>query len=179
MTEFTSDVTVDDVAVRDTNVSNAVDEPIRAMILDMLAEAELSVAELDEELAARGYDRTRNTVRHHVNELRDAGLVEVARLEERSGGTTKYYRANTIVLSYAVPESRRADVERMADSVAPDVADLVADLEGEYGETIDRIVDEMAPCEHCRNQKYETYLLLTIFRRAFVEGVVRGDDSGQ
>lgn len=175
MTEFTSEVTVDDVAVRDTNVSSAVDEPIRAMILDMLAEAELSVAALDDELEARGYDRTRNTVRHHVNQLRDAGLVEVARLEERGGGITKYYRANTIVLSYAVPDDARADVAEMADAIAPDVADIVADLEDEYGETIDRIVDEMAPCEHCRNQKYETYLLLTVLRRAFVEGAVRHD----
>jgi hypothetical protein len=27
----------------------------------------------------------------------------------------------------------------------------------------------MAPCQHCRNQKYETYLLLTILRRGFVD----------
>lgn len=172
MSEFTSDVTIEDVAVRDTNVSSAVDEPVRATILDMLAERERSVAEIDEELSARGYDRTRNTVRHHVNELRDAGLVEVARLEERGGGTTKFYRANTIVLSYALPEDARADVAEMAAALAPEVADLVADLEDEYGETIDRIVDGMAPCEHCRTQKYETYLLLTVLRRAFVAGVV-------
>ncbi|PCR91033.1 winged helix-turn-helix domain-containing protein [Natrinema ejinorense] len=175
MPEFTSDVTIDDIAVRDTNVSSAVDEPVRAMILDMLADTTLSVTEIDEELAGRGYDRTLNTVRHHVNELRDAGLVEVARLEERNGGTTKYYRANTIVLSYALPEDARADVDSMARELAPDVAALVADLEAAHGETLDRIADEMAPCEHCRSQKYETYLLLTILRRAFVAGTLRDD----
>ncbi|WP_436344341.1 winged helix-turn-helix domain-containing protein [Natronorubrum sp. FCH18a] len=178
MAEFTSDVTVEDVAVRDTNVSSAVDEPVRAMILDMLAEGERSVAEIDDDLEARGYDRTRNTVRHHVNELRDAGLVEVARLEERNGGTTKYYRANTIVLSYALPDGAREDVAEMAAFLAPEVAELVAGLESEYGETIDRIADEMAPCEHCRDQKYETYLLLTVLRRAFIEGAARGDTDG-
>ncbi|WP_265111968.1 winged helix-turn-helix domain-containing protein [Halosolutus halophilus] len=177
MAEFTSDVTVEDIAVRDTNVSSAVDEPVRAMILDMLAEAELSVADIDAELAGRGYDRTRNTVRHHVNELRDAGLVEVARLEERNGGTTKYYRANTIVLSYALPAGSQEDLDAMAHEIAPEIADLVGSLESEYGETIDRIVGEMAPCEHCRNQKYRTYLLSTVLRRAFVEGVVRRDDG--
>ncbi|MFC6718838.1 ArsR/SmtB family transcription factor [Natrialbaceae archaeon GCM10025810] len=174
MAEFTSDVTIEDVAIRDTNVSSAVDEPVRATILDMLAEGERTVAEIDEELSARGYDRTRNTVRHHVNELREAGLVEVARLEERRGATTKYYRANTIVLSYALPEGARDDVAEMAAEIAPDVASLVSNLEATHGETIDRIADEMAPCAHCRSQKYETYLLVTILRRAFVEGVVRG-----
>lgn len=179
MAEFTSDVTVEDIAVRDTNVSSAVDEPIRAMILDLLADAERTIAELDVELTHRGYDRTPNTIRHHVNELRDAGLVEVARLEERQGATAKYYRANTIVLSYAIPEGKRDDVAEMSRHIAPDVADLVADLEAEYGETIDRIVDEMAPCEHCRTQKYETYLLLTVLRRAVVEGVVRADSAAE
>ncbi|MBZ6494011.1 winged helix-turn-helix domain-containing protein [Natrinema longum] len=175
MPEFTSDVTIDDIAVRDTNVSSAVDEPVRAMILDMLADTTRSVTEIDEALAGRGYDRTLNTVRHHVNELRDAGLVEVARLEERNGGTTKYYRANTIVLSYALPEDARADVDSMAQELAPDIAALVADLEATHGDTLDRIADEMAPCEHCRSQKYETYLLLTILRRAFVAGTLRDD----
>ncbi|SDR08452.1 winged helix-turn-helix domain-containing protein [Natronobacterium texcoconense] len=173
MAEFTSDVAIEDVAVRDTNVSSAVDEPIRAMILDMLAEEALSVSDLDERLERRGYDRTLNTVRHHVNELRDAGLVEVARLEERGGGTTKYYRANTIVLSYAIPDDRREDVAAMAAEIAPEIAEIVSELEADHGESIERIADEMAPCEHCRSQKYETYLLLTILRRGFVEGVVR------
>jgi DNA-binding transcriptional ArsR family regulator len=175
MPEFTSDVTIEDIAVRDTNVSSAVDEPVRAMILDMLAEETLSVAKIDDDLEGRGYDRTLNTVRHHVNELRDAGLVEVARLKEHNGGTTKYYRANTIVLSYALPDDARDDIGEMAHALAPDVAALVADLEAEYGETIDRIADEMAPCAHCRSQKYETYLLLTVLRRAFVEGTVRNE----
>ncbi|APW98318.1 transcriptional regulator [Halobiforma lacisalsi AJ5] len=180
MAEFTSDVTVEDVVVRDTNVSDAVDEPVRAMILDMLADAERSVTDLEAALEQRGYDRTRNTIRHHVNELRDAGLVEVARLEERGGGTTKYYRANTIVLSYAVPDDRREDVAAMAAEIAPDISEIVANLEDEHRETIESIADEMAPCEHCRSQKYETYLLLTILRRGFVDGVVQDhDESGE
>ncbi|QCC60387.1 winged helix-turn-helix domain-containing protein [Natrinema thermotolerans] len=173
MAEFTSDVTIEDIAVRDTNVSSAVDEPLRAMILDMLAERARSVAEIHAALGERGYDRTPNTVRHHVNELRDAGLVEVARLEEEGGATTKYYRANTIVLSYALPDDADAAVAAMADEITPEVAALVAELREEYGEEIDRIVGEMAPCEHCRTQKYETYLLSTVLRRAFVAGTVR------
>ncbi|ELY79840.1 regulatory protein ArsR [Natrinema pallidum DSM 3751] len=66
----------------------------------------------------------------------------------------------------------------MARDLAPDIAALVADLETNHGDTLERIADGMAPCEHCRSQKYETYLLLTILRRAFVAGTLR-DDPGQ
>ncbi|MDG5778315.1 winged helix-turn-helix domain-containing protein [Haloarculaceae archaeon H-GB2-1] len=168
MSEFTADVQLTDIAVRDTDVSDAVDEPFRAMILDMLADESRTVSDIHAELSRRGFDRTANTVRHHVNELRDAGLVEVARLEERRGGTQKYYRATTIVLSYSIPDGRADDVDALAATVAPAVADLLDELRTDHWDELDAIVSEMAPCEHCRTQKYETHLLLTILRRAFV-----------
>jgi len=173
MAEFTSDVRLTDIAVRDTAVSSAVDEPARAMILDVLADGEHTVSEVHEALERRGYDRTENTIRHHVNELRDAGLVEVARLEERRGGTTKFYRATTIVLSYALPADASDTIDSIAEDVAPDVEAIVDQIETEHGDTLDEIAGEMAPCEHCADQKYETYLLLTILRRAFVRAHVR------
>jgi len=173
MSEFTNEVRLRDIAVRDTNVSAAVDEPFRAMILDMLADEAMTVGEIHAELADRGFDRTENTIRHHVNELRDAGLVEVARLEERRGGTSKYYRANTIVLSYTLPQGTEDAVDAMAEEVEPQVAEIVSDLRSEYGRELDRIASEMAPCRHCRTQKYETYLLLSVLRRAFVRAHAR------
>ncbi|WP_225336546.1 ArsR/SmtB family transcription factor [Halomicrobium urmianum] len=169
MAEFATDVDLRDIAVRDTAVSDAVDEPVRAMILDMLADEALTVATIHDRLADRGYERTENTVRHHVNELRDAGLVEVARLEERRGGTAKFYRANTIVLSYGLPEGADERVDEMAASVAPEMADLVDRLRSEHGDDLDAIAAEMSPCEHCDTQKYETYILSTVLRRAFVD----------
>lgn len=168
MTDFTTQVELEDVAVRDPSIAAAVEEPSRAMILDMLAERELTIAEIHDHLAERGYERTENTVRHHVNELRDVGLVEVASLEERRGGTTKYYRANTIVLSYELPEGANEDLAPLVDDAEEAIGALVEDLRREHGNVLDRLAGEMAPCEHCRTQKYDTYLLLTVLRRAFV-----------
>lgn len=168
MTEFTADVDLEDIAVRDPSISSAVDEPSRAMILDMLAEDEMTIDKIDDELADRGYERTENTVRHHVNELREAGLVEVARLEERRGGTTKYYRANTIVLSYELPEGATTELEALVNEAEPRITELISDLRAEHSGVLGRLAGEMAPCQHCRDQKYETYLLLAVLRRAFV-----------
>ncbi|WP_458189645.1 ArsR/SmtB family transcription factor [Haladaptatus sp. NG-WS-4] len=168
MSSFESDVELTDIVVRDTDVSKTVDEPLRAMILDMLAEQAMTVEEVHDELGSRGVERTVNTIRHHINELRDAGLVEVERMEERRGGTLKFYRANTIILSYAIPEEFRDKIAGMADWMGPRLEPLIDEFLDEYGGDIERIADQMAPCEHCRNQKYETYLLLTVLRRGFV-----------
>ncbi|MFA9518077.1 ArsR/SmtB family transcription factor [Halopenitus sp. H-Gu1] len=159
---------LDDIAVRDTRISDAIDEPMRAMILDILADEARTASEVHDCLADRGIDRTENTVRHHINELRDADLVDVVRFEEGRGGTTKYYHANTIVLSYSLPDSADPAIAEMIDAVEPQITDALATLTDEYEDSIEEIVAEMQPCEHCRTQKYETYVLLTVLRRAFV-----------
>jgi DNA-binding transcriptional ArsR family regulator len=168
MSKSDGDHDLEDIAVRDTRVSDAIDEPMRAMILDILADESLTASEVHKHLADRGIDRTENTVRHHINELRDAGLVEVVRFEEGRGGTTKYYGANTTVLSYSLPESADSATEEMIDAVQPQIETALATLTDEYADAIDDITAEMQPCEHCRTQKYETYVLLTVLRRAFV-----------
>lgn len=168
---------LEDIAVRDTRVSDAIDEPMRAMVLDILADETLTASEVHERLADRGIDRTENTVRHHINELRDAKLVDVVRFEEGRGGTTKYYGANTTVLSYSLPESAESAIEDMIDAVQPQVAAALATLTDEYADVIDEMTTEMQPCEHCRNQKYETYVLLTVLRRAFVRTYQDGETA--
>ena len=168
MRDSGTDHRLDDIAVRDTRVSDAIDEPMRAMVLDILSEEALTASEVHGSLADRGVDRTENTVRHHINELRDAGLVDVVRFEEGRGGTTKYYHANTIVLSYSLPESADDAVEEMVDAVQPQITAALAALTDGHDDAIEEIVADMRPCEHCQTQKYETYVLLTVLRRAFV-----------
>ncbi|MFB6124930.1 MAG: winged helix-turn-helix domain-containing protein [Halanaeroarchaeum sp.] len=166
MGAFESPVRLADVAVRDTDVSHAVDEPVRAMILDMLADEAMTVASITDDLADRGVELRENTVRHHVNELRDAGLVDVERMEERRGGTLKFYRATTIVLSYGMPDDGR--IEEMTDWMAERLAPIVEEFEGRFGADLTDVAADMSPCEHCREQKYETFLELTVLRRAYV-----------
>jgi hypothetical protein len=61
----------------------------------------------------------------------------------------------------------------MAERVEPQVREAVDDLRSESGDDLAEIAAEMAPCQHCRTQKYETCLLLTALRRAFVRASVR------
>jgi hypothetical protein len=53
--------------------------------------------------------------------------------------------------------------------MGPRLEPIIDDLLDEFGSNIEQIADQMAPCEHCRNQKYETYILLTVLRRGFVD----------
>lgn len=173
MTPAASDGQLQDIVVRDPEISAAIDEPMRAMVLDVLSDEALTATEVYDRLVERGIDRTENTIRHHINELRDAGLVEVVRFEEGRGGTTKYYKANTIVLSYSLPESGMDTVEAMTDAVRPHMEAALETLDDEYEPEIESLAAAMGPCEHCKTQKYEPFILLTVLRRAFVQSYGR------
>ena len=169
MTPAASDGQLRDIVVRDPVISAAIDEPMRAMVLDVLSDDALTASDVYDRLVERGIDRTENTIRHHINELRDAGLVDVVRFEEGRGGTTKYYGANTIVLSYSLPESGMETVESMTDAVRPQVEGALETLSDEFESEIESLAADMGPCEHCKTQKYEPYILLSVLRRAFVQ----------
>lgn len=168
MVEFSSDVEIKDIVIRDPQTSKSVEEPIRASILDMLAEKQMSIKEIKKELENRGHQKTVNTIRHHVNELRETGLVEVSELKEGRGGTKKYYQANTIVLSYTLPEEKKKNLEKIVKDIESNIEKLISVIEEKHGEEIDRMVKELSPCQHCEVQNYKEYILLTIIKRAFV-----------
>ncbi len=56
----------------------------------------------------------------------------------------------------------------MTDAIQPEITEALNHLTGEYEDSIEEITREMQPCDHCRNQRYETYVLLAVLRRAFV-----------
>lgn len=81
-----SDVPIREVVTTDPEKAKALENDVRAKILDMLAAEEMTIEEIHDELDRRGEEKAETTVRHHVNVLKDAGMVEIARLEEAGGG---------------------------------------------------------------------------------------------
>lgn len=177
MAEFSSEVNLKDIVVRDPETSAAVDDPVRASVLDVLDGGPKAVAEVHEILSKRGVDRSENTIRHHVNKLRGSGLVEVARMEEGRGGTTKYYKANTVVLSYTIPDAIENHVDEMVEGVSESVAETLDELETDYSDDLEDVVSEMKDCEHCSSQKKREFVALTVLRRSLVRALSETRDG--
>ena len=164
-----SDVPIREVITTDPEKAKALENDLRAKVLDILADEERTVDEIHAELQRRGEDKAVTTVRHHVNVLQDAGMVEIARLEEAGGGTRKYYKSNTRIFSYDLPE--RAD-ERLGparETATEELAALVETLIAEHGDEIEAVAREMKPCEYCETQHYEEFVVRELLDRALVE----------
>jgi len=175
MSLFEAEVPIRDVITTDPEKASALENDVRAKMLDMLADREMTIEEIHAELRRRGEDKAETTVRHHVNVLEDADMVELARLEEAGGGTRKYYKSNTRAFSYDLPED--AD-DRLADATATTrtaLAGVVERLFEDHGDEIETIAREMKPCEYCETQHYEAFIVRELVNRALTELSENGD----
>jgi DNA-binding transcriptional ArsR family regulator len=164
-----SDVPIREVVTTDPEKAKALENDVRAKILDMLATEEMTIEEIHDELHRRGEEKAETTVRHHVNVLKDAGMVEIARLEEAGGGTRKYYKSNTRVFSYDLPESSPEQLASAQDTTTEELAALIETLAEEHGDEIQAVAREMKPCEYCETQHYEEFVVRELLNRALID----------
>ncbi|WP_101297329.1 winged helix-turn-helix domain-containing protein [Halegenticoccus soli] len=175
MSLFATDVSIKDVITTDPQKAKALENDVRAKILDMLADEEMTIERIREELERRGDEKAETTVRHHVNVLKDAGMVELSRLEEAGGGTLKYYRSNTRVFSYDFPESAESALESASETTRDELRGLIGTLFAEHGDEIEAVAEEMKPCEYCSTQHYEEYIVRELLNRSLTTLSEGGD----
>jgi DNA-binding transcriptional ArsR family regulator len=164
-----SDVPIREVVTTDPEKAKALENDVRAKILDMLATDELTIEEIHDELHRRGEEKAETTVRHHVNVLKDAGMVEIARLEEAGGGTRKYYKSNTRVFSYELPEGADETLAGAQSTASEELTSLIETLYADHGTEIEAVAREMKPCEYCDTQHYEEFIVRELLNRALIE----------
>ena len=164
-----SDVPIREVVTTDPEKAKALENDVRAKILDMLADEEMTIEVIHEELERRGEDKAETTVRHHVNVLKDAGMVEIARLEEAGGGMRKYYKSNTRVFSYDLPEDSEETLAGAQATANGELESLVETLYAEHGDEIEAVAREMKPCKYCETQHYEEFIVRELLNRALLE----------
>lgn len=163
-----SDVPIREVVTTDPEKAKALENDVRAKILDMLADDAMTIEEMRDELRRRGEEKAETTVRHHVNVLKDAGMVEIARLEDAGGGTRKYYESNTRIFSYSLPEGSDETLESARETVATELSALLETLDEDHGDEIEAVAREMKPCEYCETQRYEEFIVRDLLDRALL-----------
>src|SRR5579864_7591199 len=88
-----------------TNIeqAKALDDPARIRILQILYHKQYSAEQIVEKLHKTGYNKATTTIRHHLDVLKDAGLVEIVKMEEVRGAVLKYYGTSVRVLGHKLP----------------------------------------------------------------------------
>lgn len=160
-----------EIIATDPARARALNDPVRTTLLELLSHRPMSVEEMTRELGVAGIHKAPTTVRHHVDLLKDAGLIDLVRLEEAGGGMLKYYAATARVLDYELPSEGEEDLAPLLDDAAPPLEELAQDLLKRHGKTIERVAQGMRQCEHCNTQHFKEYLLVRIIQQALARSL--------
>jgi len=165
---FRREVPIRDIITVQAKQARALQSPIRLTMLDLLAARPMSVDELAEELPAHGFRKATNTLRHHLDVLAKADLVELALLEQTRGAVLKYFSASARPLHHWLPESASADLDHLAQNLEAPVTEALRKLAAEEPERVARLAQSVRRCPRCPEDHYTDYVLLAALHRACV-----------
>ena len=83
--------------------AKAVDDPLRVKILQILYNKQLDAYRITQHLKKFGHKKALTTIRHHLDILKTAGLIEVVKIEESRGAVIKYYGTSVKFIEFDLP----------------------------------------------------------------------------
>ena len=108
--------------------ASAIADMTRAKIVKLLYHKTLTAEQLVAKLTKQGHKKALTTIRHHVNVLRTAGLIDIVRVDETRGGVTKYYGTSTRILTCDIPENFDSKYSASLKIASKELEELVRSL---------------------------------------------------
>jgi len=147
-------ISVDRIIAINYEQFRALEDPIRGKIVQMLYKKKLNVEQINRRLKKLGYKKAVTTIRHHVEILKNSGLVEIVKIEESRGAITKYYGSSTKLLDFTLPPDFDKNYSKIITKTLPKLRKLVNSISKIFPKT--RKVHQIS---------YNNYIIMEIINR--------------
>ena len=149
------EISVDRIIVGNYEVFKALDDPIRGKIVQLLNKKQLNVVQITRRLKKLGYKKAVTTIRHHVEILKNSGLIEIIKIEESRGAITKYYGSSTKLLDFTLP----LDFDENYSKV-------ISKTSLKLGKIIGTILKNFSKTRKIQQINYNNYIVMEIMNRS-------------
>ena len=134
--------------------ARAIEDPARAKIIELLYNQHLSADQICTSLKKVGIKKALTTIRHHLEILKESGLIEIVKIEESRGAITKFYSTSTKLLDFQTPDDFDSKYSKIIDNTS---------------DKIEKILKGLTPKTKSKSKKsesYNQYLVMEIMNRA-------------
>ena len=149
------EVTIDRIMSANYDIFKALDDPIRGKIVQLLNKKQLNVKQITRRLKKFGYKKAVTTIRHHIEILKESGLIEIAKIEESRGAITKYYSSSTKLLDFTLPLDFDENYSK-----------LISKTSLKLGKVIGPILKNFSKTRKIQQINYNNYIVMEIINRA-------------
>ena len=170
-TLFQKDVKIKRVTTIGYSAAQALNDPVRIKILEILNHKQMSAEEIVKALSSSGFKKATTTVRHHLDTLKGAGLVEATKMVEVRGAVMKYYSPTLRAFSYDAPADLEAKNAKLVDDAG---VKLLKVLKGVMEDKkFLATLDGKGSCSMCKGDHFKEYLALEIMNAALAKAMER------
>ncbi|MDE1829983.1 MAG: winged helix-turn-helix transcriptional regulator [Thaumarchaeota archaeon] len=150
-----------------TNIeqAKALDDYARMRILQILYHKQLSTEQIVEELHKEGYKKATTTIRHHLDVLKEAGLVEIVKMEEIRGAVLKYYGTTVKVLGHKLPPNFENEFSKTIIDASVKLEKVIKNI----AQNTSSKMKKKNSSKNTTESNYEEYLLVEIMNRAMTK----------
>ena len=143
--------------------ARALDDQARIKILQILYRKELSAQQIAEELHEAGCKKATTTIRHHLDILRHAGLVDIVRMEEVRGAVMKFYGTSIKLLGFKIPSNFDSDYSKIITDASSKMERIIKNI---TQKSVTKIKKKNLEINGSSEQDYDKCVLLEIVNRA-------------
>src|SRR5574338_525043 len=146
-----------------TNIdqAKALDDVARIKILQCLYHNERSAEQIADELHKTGYKKATTTIRHHLEVLKNDGLIEIVKMKESRGAVIKYYGTPVKILGYKIPPNFYSDYFNTISDASIKLEKIIKNI---ALKNLSKIKKKNS--ENPIDSFYDQYILMEIINRA-------------
>jgi len=149
------EISIDKIITINYEQFKALEDPIRGKIVQILYKKNLNVEQIHRRLKKFGFKKAVTTIRHHVEILKNSGLIEIVKIEELQGATTKYYGSSIKLLDFTLPLDFDKNYSKIISKTSLKLGNVISLISKNFSKT--RKVSQI---------NYNNYITVEIINRA-------------
>lgn len=149
------EISIDRMITTNNDVSSALARPTRGKIVELLNKKQLNVEQIRRRLKKLGYKKSVTTIRHHIEILKDSGLIEITKIEESRGAITKYYGSSIKLLDFSLPSDFDENYSKIISKTSLKLAKVIGSISKNFSKT--RKIQQI---------NYNNFIIMEIINRA-------------
>lgn len=149
------EISIDKIITINYEQFKALEDPIRGKIVQMLYKKNLNVEQIHRRLKKFGFKKAVTTIRHHVEILKNSGLIEIVKIEELQGATSKYYGSFIKLLDFTLPLDFDKNYSKIISKTSLKLGNVISLISKNFSKT--RKVSQI---------NYNNYITIEIINRA-------------
>ena len=156
---------INKILTTNTDQAKALDDTARIKILQILYHKQLPTEQIVDELNKMGYKKATTTIRHHIDVLKNAGLIEIVKMEEVRGAVLKYYGTSVRLMGNKLPANFETEFSKMISETSLKLEKVMKNI----SENIGPKIKKKNPKNISLESNYEEHVVMEIINRAMAK----------